>query len=189
MIEFETIDKFINYIPNCIICGKKLTLYLNLFNESFFTRRQGYFHFIEMKHDDEFLISKNKLFNFSFDSKSNLIIDGINLFNESMKRNNQFLMKCKTCAFYTKAMCRAGAIKKYLYIPKIELYQVNIQYMLPKHKSFLIKNYLSLDSNDFNSSYITINEKSIGALPYIDLAKFSNIKQLNKRIKTLITFQ
>lgn len=185
------LKEFIEYIPNCLICGKVLSLKILL--QNYHKHFSMYYLSGEIK-DNVFqnktyirsdgLPSKELKVKFKIDLISNKILEGMDIFNDSSSNKNiSIVNRCKTCTFikrYTMTDFKSGTQK----LSSINMDSISI------FIHFYIKNKqidIFYSNNNMNYNYSDKTGCKSIKLP-MNLEKISNKKQLLDHINMLIPF-
>jgi len=151
---------------------------------------------IKLSINDKFIEPENNLisienshykkpkYNFTIDIVNNQIINGEDFLNKITINGGRINKKCKTCKMSVNTYFSSIGVKKMKIIPPINGY-VEMEYMMPKFNKVLILG----NSNASPLIDIYSNNKVLITNFPLDFSKFNNLKQLNNRIKTIITFQ
>lgn len=181
MKKFNFIKEFINYIPKCLLCEKDMTIYISGFVES----KSLY---IEIIFSEEMVVSKNKNYQLIINPNNNLIIVDNQLILK-MSRIIHLDKSCKTCNFKIQSHSLFDPKREHGHFPPMILSKENINYTRKRGKNIDITKYYSMYNDEADSkTYILIDNKEIKYFN-LDLSKFKNLRHLNSRISTLITFQ
>ena len=190
MITFDTLKEYLDYIPNCIICEKPMTFYILGNVRGYYAVNKNYYNKVSMKMImvDNLLKSKNKDYSLIINPETNKITEGVELVNKLRVNILNCKKKCATCNFDVYSNYKSGNIKNSESFPKINLQSIHVEYMMKNH----ITVYLSKNRNCYNniySVYCSIGGKSMYEFPNsFDFSHFTNLKQLNNRLKTILTF-
>ena len=177
MKNFDNIQQIIERIPNCIICQKPLKF--SIINNTYHASEN-----INFIMRDGLLVSQHR------DIKSIINpIDNTISFNEPLIKKFRFSYQSY---FYIKLSCRTCFVRTYYSVRQqtkklheLFLYNENVKYTSPKNKIINIDYYYNhnlLDEISFKYNYKYIK------CPKIDLTRIKNLKQLNNKIKTILTF-
>lgn len=184
---FNTLLDFKNYIPNCIICGKPLNLYINCVNYPQNTHDPSTLY-LQMIYENNIFRPKKSNHNLIIDGYSNQILDGVGLLDQTQRGGGFVRKTCRTCYFhiYTRMIYDCSNMERILYFPALQSTSETMGFTLKGAKSISIYNSFG---SDFTSSFISINDKRIKSPIFIDFSKINDLKQLNKKIKMILTFQ
>lgn len=200
---FNNIADNINYIPNCIICGKLMQFYFSGFLKFPFRPKQ--FVYLKTRIEDNKIISINKKYPLKIDISSNEIISGYEILDkygeDLLSSYIDFYKKCPTCLFQINfnlfkkekdnLFPRSSLLREemgYFLKPKIKLHIFNHyenEYVYSVGKTFSITNISNKNSSKV--TYIYANNKYLNC-ENINLNKFNNLKKINNYIKTLLAF-
>jgi|ERR1035437_4010135 hypothetical protein len=188
-MKFATLKELINYIPNCIICGKDMEIYFGGYNNnlSFLTK---------LTIDGDLIRPADNLipldrpryrapkYVFAININNNEIVDGEDLLNKASTYNGRIDKKCKTCIMAIHTSFTGPGIKRMKIIPEISG-SLEIEYTMSNTKKIRIRDHWNIPG----CIDITIGYKDLITKLPIDFSKIKTLKQLNKKISTIITFQ
>lgn len=193
---FQNLQELLDFIPNCIICGKQLEIQIigtvpnSGINANKF-KINGW-HTIDvclrMKLIDGQLQSKNKNYPLIIDLATNNILIGVEIIDKMMYRHHNSVIvnkKCYTCQFKIRTMYTAGIapLKTKNQFPVLDFKELEIIYTMNNNR------LVSIYSNNFNESmFVRVNGRTIESFK-LDFSKIKNLKQLNNKIKTVMVFQ
>lgn len=197
MKTFETLQELIDYVPNCIICGKQLMIHLygnvktDLSLSGYYFSPSQHFH---LKMKDNLLIGKNKNYSITINPKNNSIISNQELFDNLVLSWISVTKKCNTCRCIIKTRYNDDIIVNNKKFPKLTLTNEDLWFTRKREKS------VSISQSYYDNSllgirvYIIINNKiisdptNVGMPLFINFDQFKNLNSLNKRISTILTF-
>lgn len=190
-MKFKNLKSIIEYIPNCIICGKTNNIYIDNYT---------YKKSIKVKIEDNYLTSK----------KDGLCIDILT--NKYISQPKKFILdkeekiflekKCHTCRFtltFNNAFLSENNDYVYKssldYFPELQLVEESIYYSnKPKIKLSTINNIISI-----TNSYNAYDDKIMTSLSYEDkynllphafnFSKIRDFKHLKSKVNTFLTFK
>lgn len=209
-MNFNCIRELIDYIPQCIVCGKQIPIVIttNSFYNKDFKSLSGYLY-LKTKILDNKLISMNKNYPFIIDIDNNFIIEGAGLVNKILLSSSGtgINKSCKTCNVAIYTMYHPFHFTneyKYGFFPSSELKTEFFSYTIRKNKKISIereyyyfKTVNRVDSYKIFSS-LQINNKYIDSpvpgllskiISDLDITKVNNFNSLNKKINMFLTFQ
>ena len=177
------------YIPNCLICGKQIPIII----DGLLKNKKGLHSFdrvnIRTEIKNNIVISMNKNYPLSINLDTAEILEGKELVNILMSRWLYIKKHCKTCHFIITMMYNSGNLKNVNNFPKYELYSEELAYTMPGGKrAYIHKRYFEKDSLLATYTQLYIDNKPILSCQF-DFSKFENLKQINKRVLTIRTFQ
>jgi len=197
---FKTIQDLIDYIPNCIICRKEMIISIEgvilplLPSKNQYAKKENVQMILFLK--DGIVRTKKRNLSLAIKAEDNFIIDGQDIVSRLMINWTYVKKICSTCNFKINTVIdyKEGVIKKQNYFPPLIIDHEVLQYTFKGGKKVHITKYY----NDYyynnrvlpsRSEAVTIrlNDKSLPPVP-LDLDKFKNLDQLNKRLSTIILF-
>lgn len=186
--SFNNIKKFIEYIPNCLICNKPMLIAINGKTVPQIWANKDKKVYFKSLIKNGILSSTKRGIPFSVDIESNTIIEGKELFNKLILSTLYFTKQCKTCRFKIKGYSQPDGISTYSSIPKINIYNEEIYFYLKNNKEvFITKSYIKEKKLGY-CIFMSVNKKTLPDLPF-DFSDFTNFQQLSNRIKTILIFQ
>jgi hypothetical protein len=188
MKTFNTFQELMDYVPNCIICGKQLELFLRGKLRGDPIDKQLNFH-LKIKNGN--IIGKNKNYSFTINPIDNQIIDGQEVVSNLLGNWFMFVSKkCSTChCIINTQHCvniKNYMISNYKKLPPLTLKNEEIFYTRKREKATSIYQRYN-DNGVLIQSIISINYKKIN-IPYINLNHFKTLDHLNERLSTILTF-
>jgi len=197
MKVFSNFQELMDYVPNCIICGKVMEIHLKGYirAESLVTSKWWYqdtYHF-RLKLKDESLTGKCKNRIIAINPIDNTIILGQDTVSQLLANWITVSKKCYTCRCEITAKYHGVNLKNYTVtnfknFPPLTLQNEEIYYTRKREKSVGINQVYNDDSSLLGvSTSIIVGYKPTKSL-YIDFNRFKNLKQLNERISTILTF-
>ena len=192
MRNFKTFQELIDYVPNCIICGKEMEIHLDGQISPTLPSKQWYgresVHLVLQPKEGLLRSKKHKKYTLIINPFDNHIIDGQDLVNRLMVNWISVYKKCWTCRFSVYTGYRKGHTKKHEKFPYLTLGNEELYYMLRRGKSVGIHQQYYDDSALLGiRTHITVAGKPVKSM-YIDFNKFKDLDQLNKRLATILTF-
>jgi len=197
MKYFKTLQDLLDYVPNCLICGKILQLSIegHWGNSSIFDKTE--FRAIQTSYKENLLYSKHKIYSFCLDPKNNEIISGKTFFKILSDRYISVYKKCHTCYCILKCSLADKQYKIHNFFSDLILDNEEIRYTMRNKKEISIyKNhgamyyYSNPSVAGNNKMSITLNGKRMHyPNEYIDFSKIKNLSDLNKKISTIMVFQ
>ena len=198
-IILPTIKSLHEYIPQCILCKKEMQIIIDGHFVQSATSSIEFIHPIispgNRIHNIFYLNIKNNLFvfkskhyQFSIDN-DNKIIEGLDIVNNLTINPFYIIKKCKTCNFMSKFKWNGVNMKTiYFFPPLVQDYEC-IKYTKNKGKSINIFNYNDKWNAKNRLSNLYIDGKYIDIQDLcIDFSKIKNLKHLNNKISTILTF-
>jgi len=188
MKSFNTLKELVNYIPNCLVCGKQMMIIIKghiLPNSQ--NRFNGYYTRLIVNNNQ--IVSRNKKHNITVNLDTNEFIDGKEVIY-NLKQNWIYLNKtCRTCRFDISTVYRSGQQGDKNYFPTFLLDSETISYTWKNGKQIYIVKYHNIGVSVLSDSVtqISVNNKWLPSIPF-DFSKFSKLSQLNNRISTLLVF-
>lgn len=183
MKVFSNFKELIDYVPNCLICGKQLGVHL--FGCYAFHNLR-----FSLKVKDGALVGKYKDRAIAINITDNSIILGQDTINQLMTNWVTVYKKCSTCRCtittqYAVGYGGTGIIKKHKNFPSLTLKSEEIHFTRKRNKLVSIaQTYYDAPAI---STFILINNKTVNPL-YMDFNKFKNLNHLNERLSTILTF-
>jgi hypothetical protein len=188
---FKTLEELENYIPNCIICGKHLQLFisgrLNAVSPAKPRWGSGQEQIrLPMVLKEGVFRSKHKNHSVSVEYSSNHIIDGQDIVNRL--RFVEAEKNCPTCHFKILAKAKDGQGHKENCLPPLTISHEELHYTMKGGKPIRITKYYGTgDTLRGESATIRIDNKFLPPVPW-DFDKFKDLAHLNKRIATIKMF-
>jgi hypothetical protein len=192
MKTFKTFQELIDYVPNCIICGKLMEIHLDgrvkqesLVVNIWKTIDPIHFH---LKMKDGFIVGNNKKISFTITSSNNVIINGQEHIDNLMVNWITVYKTCRTCRFNIITKWTGDIVKNIKNFPPLTLTNEEIYFTRNKEKIVSINQSYYDDSTLLGiRTSIVINNKSVKPL-YIDFNHFKNLDQLNARLSNILVF-
>lgn len=189
---FKSLQELIDYVPNCIICGKEMEIHVDGQLVPSLPAKQWYgrepVHLSLQLKEGKLRSKKHKKYTLIIDPTDNHIVDGQDFVNRLMVNWITVYKKCWTCRFRINTGYNKGHIKKQEKFPYLTLSSEEISYFRRHGKSVGIHQTYYDDSALLGiRSYITVGGKPVKSL-YVDFNKFKDLDQLNKRLATILTF-
>jgi len=189
---FKTLLDLLNYIPNCIICGKNMRLsiegYASIVSPS--KPRWGSGNerlYLKMELKDGVFRGKHKNHNVSIEATTNKLIEGEDITNRLMLNTINVKTCCPTCVFKSICVYQAGNTKKTNCFPPVALRTEELSYTMHGGKHCMITKHYMLNDKEEAKCFIAINKVSLQPVP-LDFTKFTSLEQINKKIKTIAVF-
>lgn len=195
MKYFKTLQDLIDYVPNCLICGKHLALLIEGRWGNKFSKTD--FRSIKTSLIEDRLYSKHKVYNFCIEPKTNEIISGKEYFKVMSDGHVTIYKKCDTCYCVLRFSLADKKNRNWSIFPDLLLDSEEVKYTMRGEKDISIfKNHDSIYWKPLNPLIIekrmsiSINrKKEYYPNDYIDLSKIKDLSSLNKKISTIIVFQ
>lgn len=193
MRTFKTLNEVIDYIPNCLICQKGMTLSIDGVLSSQAGHHPRWSRGLEsvklkMGLVDGFLRSNHKNDNISICVSDNKIIDGWEIVNRLMPGTTYVRKMCLTCHFKIHTYHIGGAVKKENCFPPLTMHSEELHYTMKGGKDVRVTKYYHADGS-LTGEYATIklDNKFLPPVP-LDFDKFKDLVHLNKRLATIKLF-
>lgn len=185
-----SLNSYLEYIPNCIICGKKLRIEINGRLPNKLKKYSTTSINLKTKIEDNCLISLNKDYPLTIDLISSEIFEGRQFIIDLMTGWIYINKLCSTCHFKISAIYNRGFMEKLLTtFPQIHLYSEDLSYtMTGGHKAEIHKIYYDDSTGLKDRTLIHINGKLLPNFPF-QLNKFNHLNELNQRLFMIRTFQ
>lgn len=188
----KTLKELTNYIPNCLVCGKEMGLFLegkfapvSLSKPRWDSGNQRIK--IKLALIDNVLHAKHKSHNLSFDITNNDILEGQDMVNRLMVNTINVNKACVTCHFKINTLYLGGNIKKETAFPTLTIQSEELNYMMKGGKSVrIVRNYFN-DKEPAVHIWFDRKHFSEESIP-LDFSKFRNLAHLNKRLATIKVF-
>ncbi len=192
MKVFSNLQELIDYVPNCIVCGKVMDIYLKgsikvapILPFILWTLNSITF---QLKMKDNLLVGRNKKNSIAINPIDNDIIAGEEFINHLASNWITVYKKCRTCRCEVIAKITGSIIKNLKKFPALTLTGEEICFTRKNEKSVrILQNYYEDSSSLGVKTYIRINNKDVNPF-YLDFNKFKNLKHLNERLSTILTF-
>jgi hypothetical protein len=191
MTSFQTLKQLIDYIPNCILCGKEMPIviegYVNGWAKSGASWQR---QFVRAKTElrDDILFSKNRNVDLSIDVNNNHILKGQELIDSLIGNKINVNKGCTTCHFKILCASTSTLVKTKGVFPYIDLLSEEIHYTLKGGKDIAItKYYNSQTTLRGEHANIRLNGKFLPPMLW-DFSKFDSIEHMNKRVATIVMF-
>lgn len=196
MKQFATLKEYMEYIPSCLICQKPLSLTVEGYlvpSLPASNRRSSWGNHeiikLRFQYKDGMLRTKHKTNSVAIEAHSNRIVDGADFLNRLVSGRTYANKMCSTCAFKITANYADERRKKDHFAP-VSLYQEQLTYTMKGGKSIQIQKwYHGQEESAGKMATIALDKKWFGKPIPLEFAKFSDIVQLTKRLKTIIVFQ
>lgn len=210
MTQFKTLEDFLNYIPNCVICKKSMQLYLDGRLSSISGKKPRWNSGrsrlrVKLQLEYSNLHSKHKQHKIIINPTNNQVIEGVDLIDR-MNDDIIFANKgCPTCDFkivaaymrnpdpkatanqWQKFNSDFGQTHEKGYFPPLALREEEVHYTLKGGIDVkIMKNYAWPDPANVLAN-IMLNHKYLPQAPF-DFNKFHDMEHLNKRIATIKLF-
>lgn len=192
MKVFSSFKELMDYVPNCIICGKLLQIHLkgsirviktNVGNENW-TLEKIHFH---LKMKDELLVGNYKKHSIAINPIDNKIVLGLGIIQHLLISWTWVSKKCSTCRCEVTSKF-IGNNKDFDKFPPLTLTNEELSFTRKREKAISIaQNYYADPPPSGVRTFILINNKPIKPL-YIDFNQFKNLDHLNKRLSTMLVF-
>jgi hypothetical protein len=191
---FNSIKEFIEYIPNCLVCGKNMILVVRGIRSGKGDWGNDRIH-IKMAFDEGSIISTNKEHPLVITTEDNKLIVGEQLIRAMSNRPIGLDKSCRTCKFKIQTAHEhvegvAGAfeftINKSTYktgiFPSVKLEQEELKYTKAHGKLVDIVRYRG------QHTIVNVDYKRVNSFD-LDISKFKDLDHLNNRLSVLMTFQ
>lgn len=203
MKYFDNLQQLVNYIPNCLICGKSLPILIQ--GRWFSFDKVVCYKSLKTIIRDNMLESKHRSFNFKIDITTNKIIQGEEHFKEIFKSLMFVMKKCPTC--YMCISLSPYQLSNYDFRSKVTTFPVlnidaeELQYTTKGGKHLILrKDYHTIYSaTKLYPGYqvrpqgaISLsldNKKQYIPNEYLILEKIKNFSSLKNKISTILIFQ
>ena len=185
MKEFVLLKDFIDYIPNCICCGRPLNTVIS----------NPLFKNIALYCEDDLILSREKKgttqekYRVVIHSDSNFILTKTDRINNKYIRYGSTIYKCcKKCNF--------NILGKYFYnegdyFPSLYLLEESFKGVIFNKNFFIMNNYEIPFMSFRQKDYLELNvDKTTSFLDFnFDFTKISSKSNLLQKVSTLLTFQ
>jgi hypothetical protein len=187
MSTFKTPQELLNYIPNCILCGKEMSLLIEgTMSNALAATSQHYMRDerlrVLLERKDNILYSKRNKHSITLEIDSGKIIDGKEIFSRMRMDYTNFTKFCNTCDF--KILSQITQLSKGDYFPILRWRNERLHYTLRGGREVEI----TRGHYDPQKSSVRINKKFLPPMPGLEFSKFTNLDQLNQRLSTIIVF-
>lgn len=195
MITFKTLQEFINYVPQCLICKKHLQLSFTGYLTSVKDKRPRWAGgrealTLKFENRDGVLYSKHKSHVLHIDVATNVVLMGHDLVDRFDTGNFYFNKNCPTCHLKISTTWSAPQLKKEKRFPELTLASEELHFTMKGGKDLSVKKYYSVfaaEPDNENSAQLCLNHKYLPPVPF-DFNKFNSFEQLVKRINTIVLF-
>lgn len=206
MVAFNSLQEFINYIPQCVICGKSMDLFIEGQLSSVSKKKPRYNHgrdhlYVKMRSEYTHLRSLHKSYEISINPVTNEVTQGIDLINRLQDSMIYAHKSCTTCHFkiqaafwqklpnrsYQTGSDKIGQEWKENFFPPFSLKEEDLHYTLKGGVDIRIQKHYAWPTLENTTASIILNRKSLPPMP-LDFNKFEGIEHLNKRIATIKLF-
>jgi hypothetical protein len=189
MTKFNSLKELLDYVPNCLICGKGMVISIegmfSAVDKSKPRWGSGWDPFkVRLVLEDNVLNTKHKNHKISINPHNNEVIIGNDLVTRIVFNSTKVIKICNTCVFKIITNCDAQNLKNKF--PTLTLKKEELSFTKKGGKAIQINSYYEL-GNSLARTFVYINKKSMPELT-IDFSKISNFEHLNRRIDTIITF-
>lgn len=172
-----------NYVPNCLICNKKLIFILNggMLDQQ---------HHLDIKLNQKNNILFNDFYNIKINIQNNLFNDNF-LLNKKNIKVLELIKRCMTCTFDLVAYADLIREDNWLQIQNFYLSHEIVKFTAPKiNKNIEIINLHSKNININNKrTIIYINGKDLNFdESFLHLKNIKNFSELKKKTKTMLLF-
>jgi hypothetical protein len=194
MRAFKTLQELIDYIPKCVICQKEMKLSIEGYLAPIDPRKPRWGSgservYFKLQYKDGILRSKHKNHSLSIEAATNKLIDGEDMINRLMINSIHAKKCCPTCAFKSYSVYQAGNTKKTHHFPPMMLQSEELSYTLKGGKRVnIMKHHNFSDKDEEAKCYINYNGTMLPPIA-LDFNKLSDLEQINRKIKTIVTFQ
>lgn len=207
MVIFNSLSEYMDYVPNCVICGKYMELYIDGRLSSLSKKKPRYNHgrdhlYVKMQLEYTHLRSKHKQHEIVIDPKTNEVTIGVELINRLKDDRIYAHKRCSTCHFKIEAAFqkpgehqsswlitsdKVGLSWKDNHFPPLSLKEEELHYTLKGGVDIRISKIYNWPTNENVGAIITLNHKNLPLMP-LDFDKFEGLEHLNKRISTIKLF-
>jgi len=197
---FNSIKEFIEYIPNCLVCGKTMNLAVRGIRLNKNNNGYDQIH-IKMAFDEGSIISTNKEHPLVITTDDNKLIVGEQLIREISNRVIGLDKSCRTCKFKIQTshdieekFFRSNIMERFFrntttkspyktgIFPSVKLEQEELKYTKTHGKLVDIVRYRG------EHTVVNIDNKRVKSFD-LDISKFKDLDHLNNRLSVLMTFQ
>lgn len=189
--NFDTLLNFHTYVPHCVICGKDMQYILTGWGA--YNVKQ---HVPKQRIRIRFIVKDNYLQSVSkknqIQEKDSTVIElsSNHIINSTVTLSSltsgELHKTCSTC--HCKIITSFNFLKKENF-PSLSLIREEVRYVLKGGRPLEIdNNYQSWAWGSEPTYSLRINGKYLLSPVPIDLSKFQDLKHLNKRLATIITF-
>jgi len=198
MRTFNSLQEFIDYVPNCLICNKELIVSLS-----------STLHSVEGKHKrwasgrealnvrfekkEGLLHSKHKSYKISIKLDDNSILEGGEVMSRITSDSTFVRKNCPTCHLKIATVCSGSDLKKGKRFSDLTLRSEELHFTMKGGKDLSVeKQYPAYgnppwDTVDGDTANIRLNHKFLPPVPF-DFNKFNSFEQLIRRIQTIVLF-
>lgn len=210
MIVFNTLSEYMDYVPNCVICGKSMELYIDGRLTSLTKKKPRYNHgrdhlYVRMQLEHTHLRSKHKQHEIVIDPTTNEVSIGADLINRLKDDRVCAFKRCATCHFKIDAAFqkshgpivhsssfysysdKIGLSWKDNHFPPLSLKEEELHYTLKGGVDIRISKIYNWPTTENASAQISLNHRNLPLMP-LDFDKFEGLEHLNKRIATIKLF-
>lgn len=198
MKYFDNLQQLVNYVPNCLICGKQIPILIQ--GRWFYPPDVDVFKSIKTTVQDDCLLARHRKFDFKINLSNNKIIHGEEYFKDILKSRMFVFKKCSSCHIYVTLSPILenpvqAKISKFSIFPTLAIDTEEVQFTTKGGK----KLFLHKDYHKSYSSYQVFPEGIISLsvnnkrqhIPneYLNLEKIKDFSSLKNKISTILTFQ
>lgn len=208
MVVFNSLSEYMNYVPNCVVCGKYMELYIDGHLRSLTKKKPRYNHsrdhlYVKMQLEYTHLRSKHKQHEIVINPETNEVTIGAELTNRLKEDRIYANKRCTTCHFKISAAFEApkganlssyyhysdkiGLFWKDNYFPPLSLKEEELHYTLKGGVDIRISKMYSWPTTEDASAIISLGHKDLPPMP-LNFDKFEGLEHLNKRIATIKLF-
>ena len=209
MVAFNSLQEFIYYIPQCVICRKSMDLHIEGQLSSVSKKKPRYNHgrdhlYVKLRSEYTHLRSVHKSFEISIHPETNEVTVGAELINRMQDSMIYVHKSCTTCHFKIQASFLKGqkssATSSYYqysdkigqqwkenHFPPFSLREEELHYTLKGGVDVRIQKNYSWPTTENTSAIISLARKELPPMP-LDFNKFEGMEHLNKRLATIKLF-
>lgn len=193
MRTFKTLQELIDYIPKCVICQKDMKIAIEGYLNPVGSKKPRWSSgtervYFKLEYKDGILRSKHKSHSLAIEASTNKLIDGEDLVNRLMTQTINVKKCCPTCVFKSVSVYQAGNTKKTNSFPPMTLRSEELNYTMKGGKRVNITKYYEFNKPDEEAKcFISYNGSSLSPIA-LDFRKLTDLDQINKKIKTIVTF-
>jgi hypothetical protein len=186
MNRFQSLQSLLDYIPNCVICGKHMHLRFEgrLDNPRSYSTSERIRFKIEKKGST--LHSKSKEHKIAVNPVDNSILDGLPIIQRMGTAANVY-KSCETCDFKIHCRIDKPQAANLPIFPELLLSQEVMNYTLKGGRTIYIQKFYTNDI-PLHDAYVILNKKALATRVPWDFDKFRDLEHMNKRIDTIIMF-
>lgn len=194
MKTFQTLQEVVDYIPTCVICHKGMKLSIEGYVKPVSTSKPRWnsgsqLIYLKMEEKDGLLRGTHKNESVAIEPATNRLVEGEDLVNRLMLNTINVKKCCPTCVFKFNFVYQAGNTKKTHKFPPIALQSEELNYTLRGGKRCHITRHYQFNQDE-QEVKCNIRVNYIEVTPVnLDFSKLTDLDQINRKIKTVLTFQ